>query len=97
MILVAEMQSGGVFEAASKKKLTNQMIQHFAENSEDAGQIKAIYYVLKNDKTNEICSDAVSRIQEIIDDGVAKWRKTADEEYCGRKQIESEIRGAIYG
>lgn len=97
MILVAEMKSGGVFEAESKKKLTAQMIQHFAENDCNAGQIKAIYCVFKDDRTNEFCRDVINKAQNIVDNGVMEWRKTSDEEYSGKKQIESEIRGLIYG
>ena len=97
MILVAEMENGGVFEAASKRKLMAQMIQHFAENDCDAGQIKAIYCIFKDDRTNEFCRDVVTKIQNILDQGVAEWRKTADEEYHAQKEIESEIKGIIYG
>lgn len=96
MILVAEMKSGGVFEAASKKKLTTQMIRHFGENDCDAGQIKAIYCVFKNDRTTEFCRDVVEKMQAIIDEGVAEWQKIADEEYRGQREIEAEIRGLIY-
>jgi len=94
MIVIAEMQNGGVFEAASKKKITGQMIQHFAENNEDAGQIKAVYCVFKDDSTEEFCKEVVSKIQEIVDAGVAESRKIADQEYCGQKQIEADYREA---
>lgn len=90
MILVADMQSGGCFEAASKRKLTEQMIQHFAENDEDAGQIKAIYVVKKDDSTDEICQKVVGKIQDIIDEGVAEWRQAARIEREGQKDIERD-------
>jgi hypothetical protein len=96
MILIAEMKNGGVFEADSKKKLTDQMIRHFAENDCDAGQIKALYIIKKDDRTNEFCNDVVTKIQSIIDKGIAEWRKIADEEYRGQQEIESEIKGMIY-
>jgi hypothetical protein len=95
MLLVAEMQSGGVFEAASKKKLTAQMIQHFGESDQDAGQIKALYVIKKDDRTDEFCRDVVAKIQDIVDEGVAEWRKTADEEYRGQKEIEQDYWAAV--
>lgn len=90
MIVIAEMQTGGVFEAESKRKLSAQMIQHFAENDEDAGQIKAIYVVKKDDSTDELCSDVVAKIQDIIDEGVAEWREAARIEREGQKDIERD-------
>ncbi len=95
MILVAEMQNGGVFEAISKRKLTNQMIQHFAENDCDAGQIKAIYCIFKNDRTDELCGENIAKIQDIVDEGVSEWRKIAAEEWRGQKEIEREFRAGL--
>lgn len=95
MIVIAEMQTGGVFEAECKRKLSAQMIRHFAENDEDAGQIKAIYVVKKDDSTDELCSDVVAKIQDIIDEGVVQWRKISDEEYRGRKEIERDFRAGL--
>jgi hypothetical protein len=96
MIVIAEMQSGGVFEAASKKKLTEQMIQHFAERDKEAGQIKAIFGVFKDDTAEEFCKEVVQKIQEIVDAGVAESRKIAAQEYRGQQEIKSEIRSLIY-
>lgn len=90
MFYVVEMQQGGVFEPETKRKGVAQIIQHFAERDEEAGQIKAIYIVKKNDKTDEFCRDIVSKIQDMIDEGVVEWRKTADEEHRGQKEIESD-------
>ena len=97
MILIAKMQNGGVFEAPSKKKLTQDMIQYFGENDCQADQIEGIYCIFKNDKINEFCKDVVNKIQNIIDEGITEWREIADQEYHGQKEIESEIRGMIYG
>jgi len=90
MILVCEMQNGEVFEASSKKKLTESMINYFGENDEDAGQIKAVYCIFKNERADEICNNAVSKIQEIIDKGVSDWRKYANENWQGQKEIERD-------
>ena len=97
MIVIAEMQSGAVFEAASKKKLTASMIRYYAERDQDPAQIKAVFSVKKDGKTDEFCKMVTNRMQEIIDQGVKEWRKQADIEYRGQKEIESEIRGEIYG
>jgi len=94
MILIAEMQNCGFFEAESKKKLTDQMIQHFGQNNQDAGQIKAIYCVFKDDRTKEFCKEVVGKVQNIVDNGVSEYRKIADQEYRGQKQIESDYREA---
>jgi predicted transcriptional regulator len=95
MIVIAEMQNGGVFEAASKKKLTEQMIQHFAERDKEAGQIKAIFGVFKDDSAEEFCKEAVQKIQEIVNAGVAESRKIADQEYRGQREIESDFRAGL--
>ncbi len=97
MILVAEMQSGGVFEAASKKKLTVAMIRYYAERDQEPAQIKAIFCVKKDGKTDEFCKMVVDRMQEIVDQGVKEWRKQSEIEYRGQKEIESEIKELIYG
>lgn len=94
MILIAEMETSSVFEAASKKKLTAAMIRYFAERDQEPAQIKAIFCVKKDGKTDEFCKMVVDRMQEIVDQGVKEWRKQADIEYRGRKEIESDYREA---
>jgi hypothetical protein len=71
MLWIIEMQNGGVFEASTKRKVINQMIEHYAERG-SAGQIKAIYYVFKDDRTDELCQKARNKVQEIVDNGVAR-------------------------
>ncbi len=95
MFYVVEMQHGGVFEPETKRKGVAEMIQHFAERDEEAGQIKAIYVVKKNDKTDEFCRDIVAKIQNMIDEGVAEWRKIADQEHEGQKQIERDFYAGV--
>ena len=94
MIVISEMQNGGVFEAASKKKLTAAMIRYYAKRDQEPAQIKAIFCVKKDGKTDEFCGLVVQRIQQIVDDGVKEWRKQADIEYRGQKEIESDYREA---
>lgn len=91
MLWIVEMQSGGVFEAATKRKIVDSMIQHFAENDDSAAQIKAIFCVFKDDRTDELCQSAVSKMQDIIDEGVSEWRKSAEEEAEGQREIERDF------
>ena len=95
MILIAEMQSGGVFEAESKKKLTAAMIKYFSENNCKADRIKSIFVIKNCGKTDEFCNLVVERIQEIVDCGVSESLKQAQIEYFGQIEIESEIRDMI--
>lgn len=95
MILVAEMRKGGVFEAESKKKLTDKIIEYFAESDQEAGQIKAIYIIKKNDKTDEFCNEVVKKIQYIVDEGVSKWRKKVDEECFNQKEIRRDYLSGV--
>jgi hypothetical protein len=78
MILVAEMQSGGVFEALSKKRLTSNMIQHFGQRGEPAGTIKSISSIKNDGSTREFCDEVVQKIQDIVDEGVAQWIKESE-------------------
>ena len=94
MIVICEMRSGGVFEATSKKNLTAAMIRYYAERDQEPAQIKAIFCVKKDGKTDEFCKMVVDRMQEIVDQGVKEWRKEADQEYRGQKEIESDYREA---
>ena len=96
MILICEMQNGGVFEATSKKKLTAAMIRYYAERDQEPAQIKAIFCVKKDGKTDEFCKMVVDRMQKIVDQGVKEWRKQADIEYSGQKEIESNYREACF-
>lgn len=90
MILVAEMESGGVFEAATKRKLVDQMAKHYAENNCEAGQIKAIFVVRKDDKTNEICQNAVSRVQELVEDAWGNYLLIMREQLEERENLRSD-------
>ena len=94
MIVISEMQNGGVFEAASKKKLTAAMIRFYAQRDQDPAQIKAVFCVKKDGKTDEFCKMVVDRMQEIVEDGVKDWRKQADQEYRCTREIESDYREA---
>jgi len=94
MILVAQMQSGGVFEAASKRKLTDAMIQHFAENNQDAGQIKGVFCVLKDDRIKEFCSEVVEKFQNIIDEGVQYCREQQQQWESEHEMLRSDYRAS---
>jgi len=89
------MSRGGAFEEATRRKLVAAMIKHYAENDEEPAQIKAIYVVKKNGKPDEFCADFVSKMQDVVDEGVAEWRKIADQEYRGQKEIEREFRAGL--
>ena len=97
MLWIIQMQNGGVFEAETKRKVIDAMVKYYAENNRDAEQIKSIYYELNDGRCNELCGDIVTKIQRMIESGVAEWRGIADQEYRGRLEIESEVRGMIYG
>jgi len=97
MLWVIEMQSGTVFEAETKRKLVNQIVSHYAQRDQEASQIKSLFYLFKDNRCNEICNNGVARLQDLIDQEVAEWRRIANEEYRGQQEIESEVRGLIYG
>ncbi|MBP7710773.1 MAG: hypothetical protein KA100_06880 [Rickettsiales bacterium] len=90
MILVAQMESGGVFEAATKRKLVDQMAKHYAENNCEAGQIKAIFVVRKDDKTNEACQNVISRVQELVEEAVQYYRTAMFEQMQEQDQLRSD-------
>jgi len=90
MIVVADMQQGGCFEASCKRKLIDQMAQHYAQNNCEAGQIKAIFVVTKDDKTNEICQNAVARVQTMVEEAVAEWQKVSWQQSQENQDLESD-------
>jgi len=81
----------GVFEGSTKRQVVNDMIEHYGSNDHSAEQIEAIFIEKKNGKTDELCQDAVSKIQDLVDSGVEKWRKIADQENVGRREIERDF------
>lgn len=89
------MQNGGVFEAATKRKVINQMIEHYAEKECDADQIRAIYYITKDERVDEICKKVVSQIQSIVDNKVNNLRRSADDEYQEKTNIRQDYYRAI--
>lgn len=95
MIWVIQMQNGLVFEAATKRKAINAMIEHYAENNSSAGQIKSIFYVLENGKCNELCKNAVEVVQDLVDGGVKEWRKTISEDRREIEMLISDYREAV--
>jgi len=96
MILVAEMKNGGAFEAESKNKLTAAMIEYFGNNDEQAEQIKAIYCVYKDDRCREFSGKIIEKIQAFVETEVSRWRKIADQELEGQRDIEDELRGNLF-
>lgn len=95
MILVAEMESGGVFEASSKRKLTDQMTQHLCEVDCCSSQIRSIACVFEDGRTKEFCAEVVEKFQNIIDEGVAEWQKIADQEHRGRQELQSDYLAGV--
>lgn len=97
MIWVFEMKNGGVFEAATRHDMIEKMVSHYVKNNLEAGQIKAVYRIRNNESVDELNADSICDIQETIDGLVKQGRKLLNEELEGQKQIESEVRGLIYG
>lgn len=87
----------GCFEGVSKKKTLAKMVKYYGERNQEAGTIEAIFLVKNNGEVDEICEKVTNKIQKMLNDEVEEWRIVAASEYRGRREIESEIRGAIYG
>ena len=90
MFFVAEMKCGGIFEAESKKKLTMQMIEYYAQNKETA-KIKTISCIFEDNHTIELPNNIVQKIQEIIEKGIAEYSELMDQERYSEKEIEHEF------
>jgi len=96
MLWTIEMQNSGVFEAETTRKVIQKIINYYSD-SETLPRIKSIYVINKNDDVEQLCSDAVLRLQNILDEKISKNKKISDQEYLGQKEIESQIGDAIYG
>ncbi len=90
MILVAEMESGGVFEAATKRKLVDQMAKHYAENNCEAGQIKAIFMIREGWTPDEATPEIVSRVQALVEEAVAEWQKVSWQQSQENQDLQSD-------
>lgn len=93
---IAQMKRG-VFEAESLEALKKQMIEHYAERNEDAGQIISLCGYDENGELLQQASEKeLSEIQKEIEKGVTEWREEAQSNYQDRKQIEREVRSMRY-
>lgn len=94
MIVIAEMENGGSFEADCKRKLIEKIIQYFCDRDEEAGRINNIYYVFKQDSRDDkkLCDYAVEKIQNIVDCSVEEWRRNVKFECENQKMIEMEYK-----
>ena len=85
MLWIIETQSG-VFEAETKRKIINNITEHYGDNGRDP-TIKAIYCVFKDDRTDEICRKGVAKIQKLVDDGIEQYRKDCSDYHEGQEDI----------
>ena len=90
MILVAEMKKGGVFEAETKRELTKSMIKYYSSNDCGVDQIKSIFCIYNDERTNELCRLAIGKIQDIVEEGVENEKKQAKEGYEGEMANHSD-------
>jgi len=99
MILVAEMESGGVFEAATKRELVDQMAKHYAENNCEVGQIKAIFISRGGLQdfwtTDESTPEIVSRVQALVEEAVAEWQKVSCQQSEENKELQSDYYAGV--
>lgn len=80
----------GCFQGNRLKEVINDMIEYYGSNDEDPEQVTDAYAYGKDDRLFQICAKGISKIQERIEEEVAEWRRVADEEWRGQKDIESD-------
>jgi len=95
MIYICEMENGETFEAQSKKKLTENIINYFVENDCEVDQIKNIHCVFKDETVRNLCQDAINKIQNIIEKEVEQQKKYANENLKGQKEIEQDYYASL--
>lgn len=90
MIWVIEMENGGVFEAATKRELVDQMAKHYAENNCEAGQIKAIFMIREGWTPDEATPKMVSRVQALVEEALANYLQIMSEQFQEQENLRND-------
>jgi hypothetical protein len=88
MLWIIETKNG-VFEANTKRKVINQMIEHFGDNGRDA-TIKAIYCQFRDGRTDKIYAKGRHKIQKIIDNGISEYREQMEENQGAKAMLNQD-------
>ena len=85
MFWIIETQNG-IFEAEIKRKITDKITEYYGDSGCNP-TIKAVDWVFKDGRTDEICRKGVAKIQEHLDDKIEQYRKDCDEYHEGQEDI----------
>ena len=91
MIWTIETSKGG-FEGSRLKQIINDMIEYYGSNDQDPDQIEFIVGYGHNEREKTICENGISKISDMIEEGVADWRRSAQEE----KEHQEDLRRDYY-
>ena len=93
MLWIIETQNS-VFEAETKRKIINQITEHYGDSGQDP-TIKAVYCIFKDGRTDEICRKEVAKIQEHLDDRIEQYRKDCSDYHDGQEDISRDYQLSI--
>ena len=93
MIWIIETQNG-VFEAKTKRTIIKQITEYYGDNGCNP-TIKAVYWVFKDGRTDEICRKGVAKIQNLIDDKIEQYRKDCSKYHEGQEDISRDYQLSI--
>lgn len=87
--------SNGGFEGSKLKEVVNDMIEYYGENEETPSNIEYVIGYTKNDREKIICKNGISRIQNLVDEGVEEWVQGAKEEYQHQQDLRSDYYASV--
>ena len=85
----------GCFQGSRLKEIISNMVEYYGIRDEEPDRITNILAFKKNDHVREICENGVAKIQDYIEEMVARWRQVADQEKQGIREIESDFRADL--
>jgi hypothetical protein len=85
----------GFFDGNHLKKIIKEIVNHYADNNENACAIKSITVYYENSKQREICQRGINKVQNEIEKNLEEFKKTSQEELENQREIESNYWGAI--
>ena len=74
-----ETKQGG-FQGSRLKQIIGNMIEYYGSNNQDPGQIEFIVGYGKNEREKNICQNGISKISDMIEEGLASYHQEVKEE-----------------
>lgn len=85
----------GSFEGNNLKQTINDMIEYYGSKNEWSDQIEFIMSYNKHGREKILPKKLISKIQDVIDEGIEEWYKDDVEEWEHLRQLRSDYYASI--